>query len=319
MKAIIFSNYGEPSVLKLQEVAKPIPKDDEILIKVFATAVNSADWRLRKPDPILVRLFLGLIKPRIQSLGGVLSGEIEAIGVNVTRFKVGDQVFGSTGFNFGAYAEYKCLKETAILSIKPSNITHNQAATISFGGLTALDFLNRVEIKEGQKVLIYGASGAVGTAGIQLAKYFKAEVTGVCSTKNLELVKNLGATNVIDYTKSDVLTQTNLYGVVFVTINKLSLKQAISLVKPGGKLILSDASFKDMLLSVFYSKFGKIKVHSGVCKEIQGDLDFLRDRLSQGQYQPVIDRVFKLEQMVEAHTFVEAGHKAGNVAISVVE
>ncbi|HEX7458209.1 MAG TPA: NAD(P)-dependent alcohol dehydrogenase, partial [Ginsengibacter sp.] len=237
MKAIVYTAYGQPDVLQLKEVEKPVPKDNEILVRIFATAVNTGDLRLRKADPWAVRLFFGLTKPKKHILGGVLSGEVEALGKNVTKFKAGDQVFGSTGMSFGAYAAYICLSEDGILSIKPNNISHIEAGTIPFGGTTALYFIKKANIKEGQKVLIYGASGAVGTAAVQLAKYFRAEVTGVCSTSNVEMVRSLGADKVIDYTKEDFTMNGESYDVIFETVNKLSFSNSIRSLKKHGTLI----------------------------------------------------------------------------------
>lgn len=205
MKAVIFTGYGSPDVLELREVNKPIPNNREVLIRIYASAVNSGDCRIRRADPWAVKLFFGFSKPRKEILGTIFSGVVEAVGKNVTKFKTGDEVFGSTGMNFGAYAEYTCIKENATIIIKPENISHTEAATIPFGGLTALSFLRKVNIKSGEKFLIYGSSGAVGTAAVQLAKHFGADVTGVCSTSNIELVQSLGADDVIDYTKEDLL------------------------------------------------------------------------------------------------------------------
>src|SRR6185503_4528086 len=238
MKAIVYKTYGSPEVLQLSEVKKPVPGDNEILIKVKATAVNSGDVRLRKADPFAVRFFFGLMKPKKNILGGVLSGEVEAIGKDVKLFKVGDEVFGSTGMSFGAYAEYKCLPETAVLALKPRKMTHREAAVIPFGATPALYYLRKANIQKGQRVLVYGASGAVGTAAIQLAKYLGAEVTGVCSAANASLVKSLGADKVFDYRTEDFKQNEEKYDVVFETVNKLSVKDAAKKVKKGGVLLL---------------------------------------------------------------------------------
>ncbi len=238
MKAIVYSTYGPPGVLQLKELEKPKPKDNEILIKIRATAVNSGDVRLRKADPFAVRFFFGLTKPKKNILGGVLSGEVEAIGSGVKNFKVGDAVFGTTGMSFGAYAEYICLPQTAVLALKPGNLTHEEAAVIPFGGTTALFFLKKANIKSGQSVLIYGASGAVGSAALQLAKYFGAYVTAVCSSANVELVKSLGADAVIDYTKDDFTQNGKTYDVIFDTVDKITVSKSLPSLKDKGILVL---------------------------------------------------------------------------------
>ncbi len=319
MKAIVCIEYGPPEVLLLKDVEKPIPKDNEILIRIFATAVNSADWRLRKAEPWVVRLFFGLTKPKNPILGGVLSGEIEALGKNVTQFKVGDRVFGSTGMSLGAYAEYKCLSEDGILSIKPNNISHKEASTIPFGGTTALHFLRKANIRDGQKVLIYGASGAVGTAAVQLAKYFGAEVTGVCSTSNMEMVKSLGVDKVIDYTKEDFTMNGETYDVIFETVNKLSFSSSIKSLKNQGTLILGAAGFLQMLQGVWSSMTSSKKIMSGLISEKADDIIFLKELIEKGNFKSVVDRSYPLERIVEAHRYVEQGHKRGNVAITLIE
>ena len=317
MKAIVCMQYGQPEVLQLKEVEKPIPKDNEILIKVFATAVNSGDCRLRKADPWAVRLFFGFTKPRHSILGGVFSGEIEAIGKNVSSYKVADQVFGSTGMSFGAYAAYKCLPEDGTLSLKPKNISHEQAATIPFGGTTALHFLKKANIKPEQKVLIYGASGAVGTAAVQLAKHFGAEVTAVCSTSNIELIKSLGADKVIDYIKEDFTSNGETYDVIFETVNKLSFANSIKSLKKEGIVILGAPGPLGMLQGLWSSIASNRKVISGLISEKAEDIVFLKELIEKGYYKAVVDRSYSLEQMVEAHRYVEQGHKKGNVAIAL--
>lgn len=318
MKAIVYTNYGAPEVLSLQEVKKPTPKENEILIRIHATAVNSGDWRLRKADPYAVRLFFGLTKPRITILGGVLSGEIEAIGKNVKQYKVGDSVFGLTGMGFGAYAEYKCLPQHSILALKPNNISHTEATVIPFGGTTALYFIKKANIKRGQKVLIYGASGAVGTAAVQLAKYFGAQVTGVCSTVNLEMIQSLGADHVIDYTKVDFTKNKEIYDVIFETIDTLKIADYIKVLNPNGMLILSDASIKKTFQAIWVSITTPKKTLMGVINQKAEDMVFLKERIESGELKAVIDRTYSLEQMVEAHAYVEKGHKKGNVAISII-
>ena len=317
MKAITYSKYGPPSVLQLSTVNKPIPKDGEILIRIFATAVNSGDWRLRKADPWAVRLFFGLKKPKINILGSVLSGLIEATGNNVTRFKKGDEVFGATGMSFGAYAEYKCLPQEGILAIKPAGIGHEEAATIPFGATTALYFLKKAAIKSGQKVLIYGASGAVGSAAVQLAKSFGAEVTAVAGTSNIELVRSLGADKVIDYKKEDFTTNAETYDVIYETVNKLPFSSSIKCLKKDGTLILGASGLSQQLHGIWTSITSSRKVISGLISQKAEDMIFLKELVERGVYMPVVDKTYTLEQMAEAHTYVEQGHKRGNVAITV--
>jgi NADPH:quinone reductase-like Zn-dependent oxidoreductase len=319
MKAIVFKEYGSPEVLQLRDIEKPIPKHNEILIKINATAVNSGEVRLRKADPFAVRLFFGLFKPKKKILGSVFSGEIERIGSAVQRFKIGDEVFGHTDMSFGTYAGYKCLPENGSIAIKPASISHNEAAVIPFGGVTALHFLKKVAIQQGQKVLIVGASGAVGAAAVQLAKHYGAIVTGVCSTANVDLVKSLGADKVIDYNKKDFTKSGETYDVIFDTVNKISVSDGLQSVKMCGTLILSAAglseTFKGAWIAMTSNK--KIKVLTGMISHNAEDINFLKTLIELGELKPVIDKTYSLEEMVEAHNYVEKGHKKGNVAIVV--
>ena len=319
MKAIIYTQYGPPEVLQLKEVEKPAPKDNEILIKIKATAVNSGDLRLRKADPFAVRFFFGLTKPKKNILGGVLSGEIEAIGAAVKLFKVGDEVFGTTGMSFGAYAAYTCLPENGTLALKPNNITHKEAAVIPFGGTTALYFIKKANIQSGQKVLINGASGAVGTAAIQLAKYFGAHVTGVCSTANIEMVRSLGADEVIDYTKEDFTKNGETYDVIFDTVDKISFSNSLKSLNKNGILILGASGLSGMLQGLWTSMTSGKKVITGMISEKADDINFLKGLIENGKLKPVIDRTYSLEQVAEAHAYVEKGHKKGNVAITLTD
>jgi NADPH:quinone reductase-like Zn-dependent oxidoreductase len=321
MKAIVYIKYGPPEVLQLKEVEKPIPKDNELLVKLKATAVNSADWRLRKADPFTVRFFFGLLKPKNKILGGVFSGEVEATGKNVKLFKIGDPVFGSAALKFGfaTYAEYKCISENAPIAIKPNNISHKEAAVIPFGGTTALYFIKKANIQSGQKVLINGASGAVGSAAVQLAKYFGATVTGVCSTANIDLIKSLGADKVIDYTKEDFTNNGETYDVIFDSVNKLPVSKSFKRLTKEGILILSAAGLKETLQGLFVSMTAGKKVLTGLVSEKAADMTFLKQLIEAGKLKPVIDKTYKLAQMAEAHTYVETGHKKGNVAIAVGE
>lgn len=304
MKAVICERYGPPEVLRLTEIAKPAPKDHEVLVKVRATTVTVGDSRMRsftvpRAQWLFARLYLGIRKPRRAILGMEIAGDIEAVGQSVTRFKPGDPVFASTfGVNFGGYTEYKCLPENGMLALKPASLTYEEAAAVVGGGMTALRCLKNADIKPGQKVLIYGASGAVGTNAVQIAKHhYGAVVTGVCSTANLELVKTLGAETVIDYTREDFTRRGETYDVVFDAVAKFPPAQAKKAVKPGGVYL-------------------NVHVDSGSGENVQ-ELLVLKDLLEAGKLKPVIDRCYPLEQITEAHRYVDQGHKKGNVAITL--
>jgi len=317
MRAIVCREYGKPEVLKLENIAKPVPKNNEILVKIISTAVNSGDLRLRRADPWAVRLFFGLTKPKNPVLGGVFSGEIEAIGKSVSRYKVGDKIFGATGMTFGAYAEYKCLVDSGIFSLKPENISHAQASVIPFGGTTALHFLRKANITPGQQILVYGASGSVGTAAVQLAKYYGGEVTAVCSTTNVELMKSLGASEVIDYTKENFTKNEKEYDVIFETVNKLSFADSIKCLKPTGILILGASEFPGMIKGLWTNITCKQKVITGMISQKSEDILFLKGLIEKGKLKAVIDKSYMLEEMADAHAYAELGHKKGNIAISV--
>lgn len=317
MKAAVYFKYGRPDVLQIQEVAKPAPKEYEILVRIKATAVNSGDIRLRKADPFAVRFIFGLLKPKVNILGSVFSGEVEGVGKQVKNFKIGDEVFGHTDMRFGAYAEYICLPENGSVAIKPASVTHNEAAAIPFGGVTALHFIKMVTIKPNQKVLVAGASGAVGTAAVQLAKSYGAIVTGVCSTANIDLVKSIGADKVIDYTKEDFTQIGETYDLIFDSVNSIAVSPSLRSLAKNGTMILSAAGMPEMIQGLWASITKGIEVLTGVISHTTEDIIFLKDLVEAGKYKPVIDRTCPLEQIGQAHAYVEKGHKKGNVVISI--
>jgi NADPH:quinone reductase-like Zn-dependent oxidoreductase len=323
MKAIVCTKYGTPDVLKLKEVEKPAPKDNEVLIRIYASVVGATDPVARKGDPFISRFFTGLMKPKNSIPGDILSGEIEAVGKDVKLFKKGDQVFGATNINMGAHGEYKCLPEEGALVIKPANMTYGEAAAVCDGALTALPFLrDKANIQSGQKVLINGASGSVGTFAVQLASYFGAEVTGVCSTSNLELVKSLGANKVIDYTKENFTKSGQTYDIIFDAVGKLSFSRCKSSLKQRGVYLTTVPTLAIMLQILWTSKSsGKkaIFMATGLrpLSEKVKDLIFLKGLIEAGKIKSVIDRSYPLEQIAEAHRYVEKGHKKGNVVITL--
>ncbi|QOS78055.1 NAD(P)-dependent alcohol dehydrogenase [Paenibacillus sp. JNUCC31] len=302
MKAIVCTKYGSPDVLKLMDIAKDSPKNREIQIKIHATTVTSGDCRVRGfKSPLLywipMRLFLGISKPRNSVLGVELAGEVVAIGEDVRRFKKGDQVYALNGMRFGAHAQYICLSEEAPVALKPVNATYEEAAAIPFGGTTALHFLRKGKIQSGQKVLIYGASGAVGTAAVQLANHFGSEVTGVCSGANAGLVRSLGAHHVIDYTMENFAEKGQRYDLIFDAVGKISKAQCRKSMESGGRYVTVDGQ--------------------GIAKVSEKDLLLLKELTEAGAIRSVIDRRYPLEQIADAYHYVEKGHKKGNVIITV--
>lgn len=317
MKAAVYEQYGRPEVLRITQVETPQPDENEVLVRIHATAVNSGDVRMRKADPFAMRFVFGLIKPRVHILGGVFSGRVEAVGKKVTRYQPGDEVFGSTDMKFGAYAEYKSFPQDGAFAIKPKILSYTEAAVIPFGGSTALYFLRKANIKPGQKVLIYGASGAVGTAAVQLAKSFGAEVTGVCSTGNISLVKSLGADHVFDYTVPNWMDQSGTYDVIYDTVNKMSVRRSLRKLKSKGTLILGSAMLSEMISGAVLGRWFGNKVVFGVTKQTADDIRYLADLVERGQMKPVMDKTYAIEDIAAAHAYVDMGHKKGNIAIAV--
>jgi NADPH:quinone reductase-like Zn-dependent oxidoreductase len=307
MKAVVFSQYGPPEVLRIKEVVKPEPKDNEILVKIFATTAHIGDTRIRRADPFLVRLVFGLFKPRKNLIPGLeISGIIEEVGKKVESFTIGDEIFGLTGYRLGGYAQYVCLPEKVkqgtlerkgFAVIKPKNLSYGEAATVPAGALTALKNLQKANIGKGHKILINGASGSLGTYAIQLAKYYGAEVTAVCSGKNFDLVKSLGADQAIDYTKEDFTGQKDTYDIVYDAVMKSKPAKCKKLLKNEGVFLNN-------------SRLLRIKAM---------DLLFLKDLIENNKLKPVIDRTYSLEQIIEAHRYVDTGRKKGNVVIQVVQ
>ena len=301
MKAIICTKYGPPNVLQLQNIEKPKPKKNEVLVKIHATSVSTGDCRIRGfNSPLLfwipMRIILGFRKPRKPILGVELSGEIEDIGTDVTHFKKGDQVFALTELNLGGYAEYTCVHESGLIALKPTNVTYEEAAVIPFGGTSALHFLRKGQIKKGQRVLIYGASGSVGTAAVQLAKYFGATVTAICSSSNFDLVTALGADNVIDYMKEDFTKRGEHYDIIFDAVGKYNKSLCTDALMPNGKYV---------------------SVNGMMAKVSKEDMNLLKQLAETEKLKPVIDRTYRLEEIAEAHIYVEKGHKKGNVSITL--
>lgn len=325
MQAIVYTEYGAPDVLHLKnDVEKPTPKANELLIKVHATSVTTGDCNIRGfvfvPNgfKLMTRLAFGLQKPRKSILGVEFAGEVAAVGTEVTRFKVGDQVFGIDGSDLGAYAEYKCVSETKGVVLKPEDLAYEEAVALPNGSLTAYTFLKKIgDLQSGEKILIIGASGSIGTAAVQLAKHFGAEVTGVCSGRNAELVKGLGADHVIDYMQDDFTQNGKTYDIIFDTVGKSSFPASKDSLAPTGRYLASAAGIGTFGQMLRTSIFGKKKVLAGVSSESQEDLIVIKDLVEAGHLKPVIDRSYPMTEIVEAHRYVDSGRKRGNVVITI--
>lgn len=323
MKVCVYERYGSPEVLQLKEVEKPTPKDNEVLIKILATTVTSGDWRVRSLNVpagfgLIMRLVFGVSKPKQPILGSELAGVIESVGKDVRKFKAGDQVFAFSDAAMGCHAEYKCMPEDGAVALKPSNLTYDEAAALSFGGTTALSFFRKGKLQSGEKVLINGASGGVGTAAVQLARHFGADVTGVCSSANVEWVRSLGATHVIDYTKQDFTQNGETYDVIVDTVGTAPFSRSKASLKERGRLLMVLAGLPDMLQAPWVSLTSSKKVIAGPATVQAEDLRFLAGLAEAGEFKPVIDRRYPFEQIVEAHRYVDTGRKKGNVVITLV-
>lgn len=323
MKAIVYTRYGPPEVLELKEVPKPAPKDDEVLIRTYAATVLAGDCEFRSfTFPLWfwlpLRIYAGLFRPkRVNILGQELAGEIESAGKNVTAFREGDQVFAATEIGLGAYAEYKCLRADKALAIKPANMTYEEAAAVPTGGLNALHYLRKAMIRSGEKVLINGAAGNIGSFAVQIAKYFEAEVTGVDSTEKLEMLRSIGADHVLDYTQEDFTKTGETYDVIFDVVGKSSFSRSIQSLKQNGRYVLANPRVSSMLRGIWTSRTSSKKVFFEFAGYKPEDLMFLKELIEAGKIKSVIDRCFPLEQMAEAHAYVDSGQRKGNIVITL--
>jgi NADPH:quinone reductase-like Zn-dependent oxidoreductase len=320
VKAVVFEKYGPPEVLQIKEIEKPSPRENEVLVKIHATSVTAADWRMRKPDPFLARMMNGFFSPKKFNILGIeLAGEIEAIGDKVSLFNPGDQIFGTTGFTFGAYAEYICIREDGSITQKPANLGFGEAAVVPVGMDTALFFLRtQGNIQSGEKVLIYGASSSVGSYAVQLAKYYGAEVTAVCSASNHGWVKELGADKLIDYKTEDFTQNGETYDAIFDAVGKLSLFGSIKSLKEEGVFLDAVHMLRRGVQAKFATMRSNKKIIGGTATGLVEDLNFMKELVETGKIKPVVDRRYPLAEIADAHGYVETGRKKGNVIIDVV-
>jgi NADPH:quinone reductase-like Zn-dependent oxidoreductase len=319
MRAVVHDRYGPPEVLRLEEVERPVPKDEEVLIKVHAAAVNRTDTGLRSAEYFISRFLTGLLRPKRQIPGTELAGEVEAVGPAVTEFKVGDQVFGVSSRTAGAHAEFVCLPESAPLARMPTGMSFEEAAAVCDGVILALSYLRRMDLGKRPKILIYGASGSIGTAGLQLASYFGADVTAVCATKNIELVRSLGADRVIDHTQEDFTKNGETYDSVFDAVGKLSFKRCKGSLRTGGIYASTDLGpyWQNPFLALWTIRIGDKRVLFPIPRYTKKDVLFLKGLIEAGKYRAVIDRRYPLEDVVEANRYVETGQKTGNVVLTI--
>jgi len=324
MRAVVFDRYGPPDVLRLEDVERPVPKEDEVLVKVHATTVNRLDCATREANrrsglavSFMSRLVFGLRRPKRRVLGTEFAGEVEAVGAAVREFAVGDKVFGTSGLSFGAHAEFICMRESARIAHMPAGMTFEEAAPVCDGALNALTCLKQADLRKGRRILIYGASGAIGTAGVQLARYFGADITAVCNTKNLELVRSLGADRVIDYTQEDFTKNGQTYHVIFDAVGKHSFRRCRDSLKTGGIYLPTDG-FANLMLALLTPRLGGKKVLFEIPpRQTKQDVLFLKELIEAGKYRPVIDRRYPLEDVVEATRYVETEQKTGNVVLTI--
>lgn len=319
MKASVNTRYGNPDVLVINEVPKPIAKPNEVLIKIHATTVNRTDCGFRKPEYIFVYLFSGLFKPKNTILGTEFAGEVEKVGEAVTKFKSGDKVFGLRTFKFGTHAEYVCVNENGSIALMPENMNYQEAAAVCDGLMLAINYIRKIDFTQPKKILINGASGSIGTAAVQLAKYYGSEIHAVCNTKNITLVKSLGAVKVIDYTTEDFTQQPEQYDVILDAVGKSSYFKCKHLLKPKGIYFSTELGYmmQNVFLPLFTLFTGK-KVKFPIPTDNQKDILFFKKIIEEGKYHAVIDKVYPLSEIVAATTYVETGEKTGNVVINVV-
>jgi NADPH:quinone reductase-like Zn-dependent oxidoreductase len=317
MRAVVCDRYGPPDVLRLDDVERPVPNEGEVLIKIYATTVNRSDCGVRSGRPFVARFLTGLRRPRSSILGSELAGEVEAVGAAVTEFEVGDQVFGVNAWKFGAHAEFVCMRESAALAHKPAGMSFEEAAAVCDGVILALMGLRPANLRKGKSILVYGASGSIGTAGVQLARFFDADVTAVCNTKNVELVRSLGANEVIDYTQEDFTTNGQTYDVILDAVGKHSFRRCKGSLKPGGSYVATDR-LQNLILAVWTSRIGDRRVLFPIPPRYRkNDVVFLKGLIEAGKYRAVIDRCYPLEDIVDATKYVETQQKTGNVVLTV--